>query len=507
VTINTEESADRTATEAAPTTAAPAAEPQHRVVSVLTRTVWLWPALLTFTLGVWGSWRPTLWRDELASWSAASRSTGELFGMLGHVDAVSGAYYLMLHGWISVVGDSPALIRLPSAVAMAGAAVFVALTARKLFGPWTALTAGLLFSVVPSVSRYAQEARVYAFVVLAVAAATWLLLRVLERPSLARLAPYGLSVALAGVFHMVSLVFLCAHAAIVAMYWRRTGQRRLLWAYPVTVAVSLLPLLPLVVLGRKQVGRQISWLHSPDLANVVDHWHGLFASALVSMCVLACAAIPAGWSRGRWPAFAIGLTAFLPLVVTWFASQGHSSYYLDRYQLYTVPAWCVLAAAGLTSLRPRALGAVGLAVVALAGVQDQQHLRTSTSHENTNGRAAAAVIAKGYQPGDGIVPVRGSQAWMMIDLETAYYLPRSVHPKDVFAEQSAVQHDDLYTVPCPDPAACLGDTKRIWLVTLGSDDPYHELSAKEAAALQADFVPAQVTHVRGLTVSLLERRG
>ncbi|AUG77698.1 hypothetical protein CFP65_2885 [Kitasatospora sp. MMS16-BH015] len=470
------------------------------------RYVWLWPALLTLGLGVHGSWRPELWRDELATWTAAGRSTGELFDLLGHVDAVSGAYYLLMHFWIGAFGDSPTVLRLPSALAMTGAAVFVVLAGRKLFGPRTALVAGLLFAVVPSISRYAQEARSYAFVLLAVSAATWLLLRAIERPTVLRWLPYAVAVALAGLFHMVSLVFLAGHAVIVAMRWQQSRDRRLLFGFPAAVVVAMLPVLPLVMLGQKQAGRQIGWLHQPGLATYVDFWHGLFGSALVSGCFLALAAIPAGWSVGRRRAFEVGVLAGLPIVLTWFVSQGHTAYFFDRYQLYTVPAWAILAGAGLAAIRPRALTALGLVAVALLGYQDQQALRKSTSHEVTNGKAAAKIIADGYRAGDGFVPVRGSSSWMMIDLETEYYLPKGVHLKDVFAARSAEQKQDLFVDPCKEPAACIGDTGRVWVVTLGeADDPYANLEKPEAEALRAVFTPVQVKHVRGLTVSLLER--
>ncbi|WP_158071861.1 glycosyltransferase family 39 protein [Kitasatospora sp. CB01950] len=475
---------------------------------LLARTFWLWPALLTLGLGVRGSWRPELWRDELATWSAATRSTGDLLDLLNHVDAVSGMYYLLMHFWVSAFGDSPTVFRLPSALAMAGAAVFVALTGRKQFGTATGLVAGLLFAVLPSVSRFSQEARSYAFAVLAVAAATWLLLRALERPTVLRWLPYAVSVALAGLFHMVALCVLAPHAVLVAMRWWRGRSRGLLIGFPVAVLVALAPVAPLVILGRRQVGRQISWLHSPTLQDVATVWHGLFQSSLVSLCVLAMAALPAAWSAGRRPAFEIGLVAALPLAAVWIVSQGQTAYFIDRYLLFTVPAWAVLAAAGLTALRPRAMVAVGLIAAALLGIQDQQALRNRTSHEWADEKGAAKIVADGYQPGDGMVPVRGEEAYMMLDFALGYYLPDRVQPKDVFAAKTPLQNDDLYAVDCPEPAACAADVQRIWVVTYSTpEDPFKGLSEAEAKVLKSDYKVQQTKHVQGLTVTLLARSG
>ncbi|MCU7824364.1 glycosyltransferase family 39 protein [Kitasatospora sp. DSM 101779] len=467
---------------------------------------WLWAPLLTLALGLRGSGRPELWRDELATWSAATRTTGQLFDMLQHVDAVSGTYYLLMHYWIAVVGDSATMLRLPSALAMAGSAVFVTLTARRLFDTRTAMIAGLLFAAVPSISRYAQEARAYAFVVLAVSAATWLLLRALERPTAGRWALYTAAVAVAGLFHMVSLVVLCPHALFAFWEWRRTRDRRLLVGFPLSALVALVPVVPLVFLGQRQVGRQISWLKTPWLQTFVDYWHNLFGSALVSGCILVLVAIPAGWPRLRRRAFEVFLLAGLPIVVTWVVSHGPSVYFFDRYQLYTVPAWCILAAAGLNSLRPKAIGAIGLAVVIAIGVPDQLKLRTSDAHETTDGRRAAALIAAGYRPGDAFAPTRGDDKWMMLDEEVRYYLPDSVDPGSVLINRTAVERADIFAEPCSEPAACLHDAPRIWVVTMGgAEDPLVRFPEAEAAALRASYRVFEVRHVRGLTVGLLVR--
>ncbi|WP_052390046.1 glycosyltransferase family 39 protein [Streptomyces sp. NRRL B-24484] len=483
-----------------------AGRPTGGARDLLTRTVWLWPALLTLALGVRGSARPQLWRDELATWSAATRSTGEIFDMLQHVDAVSGAYYLLMHYWIAAFGDGPAVFRLPSALALAGTAAFTTLTARRLFDTRTALFAGVLFATVPSVSRFAQEARAYGFVLLAVSAATWLLLRALERPTVLRWLPYAVSVAAAGLFHMVSLMFLSGHLVVVFLHWRRSRDRRLLLRWPAAVLVGLVPLVPLVLAGRRQVGRQISWLHEPSLQTFHDYWHNLFGSPLVSMFFLLLVAIPAGWSARRRPAFETGVLAALPILLSWAASHGSSVYFFERYQLYTLPAWCVLAAAGLGSLRPRLLGVLGLAVAVVLGVPDQQKLRTGTSHEWTDGKRAAAVIADGYRPGDGFAPVRGKDEWRMLDFEIAYYLPGSVHLTDVLVSRTAVERDDLFASECTRPADCLG-TNRVWVVvpTDGPDLLGH-FSGPQADALRASYTTTQVQYVRGLTVALLERK-
>ncbi|MGP3691464.1 glycosyltransferase family 39 protein [Streptomyces sp. IBSNAI002] len=471
----------------------------------------LWAALLTLAVARTGSGGVQLWRDELASWSAARRGPGELLALLGNVDAVSGAYYLVLHGWISLFGDSPAVLRMPSALAMAGTAAFVVLTARDLFDRRTALFAGVLFAAIPAVTRFGQEARAYAFVMLAAAAATWLLMRALRRPTAARWLPYAVAVTCTGLFHIVSLLVLLPHTLIVL--GRRQDSRPPSWrlpaGYALAVLAALLPLVPLILVGRRQVGRQINWLHAPDFGALAGLWSSLSCSPLVSFALLAAAVLPLAWPRGRRPAAELALVAALPIPAVWVISQTGTSYFLDRYLLFTLPAWVVLAAAGLGALRPRAAGVAGLVLLVAAGANDQRLLRTEHAKNAADGRRAAAVIAAGYEPGDGFAPAGGGERLYMFGPLVEYYLPGDVNPKDVFAERSAVARHDLFPAECARPAACLDDaTRRIWVVARsGTPNPYNNFPPDQEEALRGHFRPVATTKAGELQVTLVERTG
>ena len=125
------------------------------------RLPWCWPALVTLAFGFYQVGRPELWRDELASWSFASRPVTEMFSAARHTGATQLAYYLLLHVWIVAFGDSADAMRALSVLAMAAAAACVALVGRRLAGARAGLVAGLVFALVPSVSRFAQEVRFY----------------------------------------------------------------------------------------------------------------------------------------------------------------------------------------------------------------------------------------------------------------------------------------------------------------------------------------------------------
>ncbi|HWB37358.1 MAG TPA: hypothetical protein VHA75_15175, partial [Rugosimonospora sp.] len=97
----------------------------HRWRDRLARLYWAAPALVTLGLGLWDARRPALWADELATWGAVRLSWGELWRLLGNVDATVGPYYLGLKLWTGFAGTGNLALRLPSIVAMAATAALV----------------------------------------------------------------------------------------------------------------------------------------------------------------------------------------------------------------------------------------------------------------------------------------------------------------------------------------------------------------------------------------------
>ncbi|MEH0819522.1 MULTISPECIES: glycosyltransferase family 39 protein [unclassified Micromonospora] len=185
------------------------------------RLVWVPPLLATLAAGLYGIGHAQPWRDELATWSAATRPLGDLLRLAGTVDAATGPYYVLMHGWVRLFGDSATALRLPSALAMAGAAGLTAVLARWLLGTRAGLLAGLLFAVLPGTSRYAQEARPYALASLFAVLAGVLLVAALRRPSWARWAGYSAAVTALGLTHLLAFTVLAAHAVVVLVAWWR----------------------------------------------------------------------------------------------------------------------------------------------------------------------------------------------------------------------------------------------------------------------------------------------
>jgi mannosyltransferase len=483
------------------------------------RVPWLWPALLTAILGWYQLGRPELWRDELASWAVATRPVPDLITTARHADANHLVYYLLLHYWIAAFGDSPDAMRALSVLAMAGAAACVTLAGRRLASTRAGLLAGLVFALVPSVSRFAQEIRSYALEVLVATLATLLLLRALDQPAVRRWAAYGACLAALGYLDPVALAAVTGHAAAVAMRWWRDRDDRLFWFVPAALA-GLAAWLPLAVISWHEESGQVGWILRPgmDLPVFSFFVRNLFYSTSVATAFILLAIL--AWAVDRRPAAFATAFAVVPVAAVWLVSQGPHAFFFPRFLLPTVGAWAMLAGIGLARVDARAAAAVVL-TLALLGAGDQQVIRSPGAHNwayypvgsgatYPDFAGAAAIIAREARAGDGIVYPAGGQGWQMINLGVQYYLERDLGhgalPHQLFLAGAAAQLQHLYPVVCNDPAACLGHAPRTWVVVSGdTTNPYGDLTSAQAAVLRSNYRLSHLQHVPSLTVFLLEK--
>ena len=330
---------------------------------------------------LWGLNGPSYWRDEADTVSAVARSLPQLIRMLGHVDAVHGLYYLLLWPVAQVAGTGEMATRLPSALAMAAAAFWVAAIARRLVSRRAALCAGLLFAALPEASMQGHNARPYAMVIAAATASSYLLLRVAEDPRRARVAGYGLSLVLLGYLHMFALLLVPVHAiALAGPGGVRPHQLFRRWL--AAAAAACAAVVPLILLGWAQRG-QIGWISRPgwhEASQLVVALTGgaVLASGLIGLLAAGGAvrlgrAGPGGSGAraggGRRLAWLAVPWLVLPPVVLFAVSAVKPVYYLP-YVLFCLPAVALLGGAFLAGLSwPARAAAAALAAALIIPTQ------------------------------------------------------------------------------------------------------------------------------------------
>ena len=476
---------------------------------------WAVPGLVMALAGALGIGTPGMWADELATWGMTQVTLPAMDAVLRYLDAVLGPYYTLVFAWSRLAGSSDLALRLPSLAAMAAAAALVGATGARLAGPRTGLLAGLVFAALPGTSRFAQEARPYALGVCAATLATYLLVRLLEqpRPRARWLVGYAGAVAAVGLCHVVGLLLLVAHGAIVAARDRRARgasgaspaaasedqARRALPRWAAAALAGVLPSVPLLVLGWQQRS-QIAWIaHTPN--PVKDYVVAGFGTAAVAVAVALLVLAGRPW---RDPGPLLLAWAVLPVLALGLLSLA-VPLMLPRYLLFTLPAWALLAGLGLARVHPVRAGAVLLCTLLLA-LPAQLAVRTGAGHLDAT-RELAAVITAGYRPGDGIVYAEDDAAvgpgWEPRDA-IAHYVPADRRPRDLFALAPQRTGHYLLAQESTDLAGRLGSTPRVWIVRLRAvDDPVAGLGTAKEALIRGRYRPAGQWHLAPFTVALM----
>jgi mannosyltransferase len=482
-----------------PPSSAEPEEPREQLVGpelAMARLAWLVPSLLTFAVALVRLTWPGLWADELATWGMATTPWGSMLPLLRDLDGAIGPYYVLMHVLVDLFGASDLVLRLPSAVAMAAAVGITAVIGSRLCGPRVGVLAGLVLLVLPMTSRYAQEARPYALAVFAAALATLLLLRALEHGSVGRYAAYAGAVALVGLMHMVALLILPAHAAIVLVLRRRPPL-----AWLVSAAAGLWPVVPVLYFSLKQT-QQVS-LNPPATGVQLAAMPGsLFGLDVLAGIMLALAFLAFSLKR---PSVLFSAWAIVPTVLLFVVSQ-FTSLWLNRYLLFTLPAWALLAAWAMRRA-PLIRGAVLVVAMAAIGLPIQLQERTSAGHSQATS-ALASTLADNEQPGDGIVYSSSEPGgfWVGRDI-VAHYVPSDRRPRDVFLVRPQRTDGHAMAGECGDLVACLHDAPRLWTIRHGIlSDPIAGLGFDKERLLRERYSLAQTWRFEGLTLALLVQK-
>lgn len=443
------------------------------------------PPLLTLAASVYGISSASYWRDEAATLSATQRSLPQMLRMLGHVDAVHGAYYLLIWPWVRLLGTSELVLRLPSAMAMAAAALGVTVIGRRLWSWQAGLTAGLVFAALPLTSRFGQEARSYAMATTAAVLASYLLIRALDEPRRRWFAWYGVSLATVGFLNLFGLLIVPAHAVTVAAV-RRVAVRR--WA--VAAAVACAAAAPIAVYSWRE-REQLAWLKKPhwqDVTALVNMLTGSAASFVLILALSVTAVFFAWRQRGSGAAsrrLLVWLSApwlIVPPALLLTASQIKPMYVI-RYVVFCLPAVALLAGAGIAVLGRLArltpvtaaapiVAVAGIAGIALLGLPAQHTYRQPWGHGDDI-RAAEQFLRSQERPGDAVVYYKPGTR----DYATTYPYGLS-KLRDIGLARSAVAVGMLSGTEVS-PAVLaqrLLSVPRVWLLEVGTDRPYAALA-------------------------------
>jgi mannosyltransferase len=444
------------------------------------------PPLAMLGVLLWGLQAPSYWRDEAATLAAVERPFGGLVRMLGNVDAVHGAYYMIIWVVARLAGTGELAMRLPSVVATVVATVAVTALGRRLVSPRVGLAAGMLFVALPQVTFHGQEARSYAMVVAMAAIASYLLVRAIDaQPGRRRgwLAAYAAALAAMSGLNLFALLLIPAHAVPVGLRWYLRGDddrsaRGLALGWLAAAAAATALISPLLLLGWQQRG-QISWLRASGDAGAssVENLIGpapmtIAVAVVVAAGILVCARAGRERLRAAWPGKLPVLCLpwlILPAAIL-LSISAITPIYTFRYILFCIPAVALIGGAGLAALG-RVAGTIALVVVVLLAIQAQLIARVPAGRGD-NIRAADQIVAANMERGDEVL-------YTNVNAESfgAAYPDGLARLRDVAIGQAAIPSGTLAGTTAS-PAVIrrrLAHVTRLWVVDINVLAPAPEL--------------------------------
>jgi mannosyltransferase len=369
-------------------------------------------AVLAVAVNLAGASRPSFWSDEAATISASySRSLPELWHLLSRMDAVHGLYYLLMHGWFSVVPPTEFWSRVPSGLAIGGAAAGLVVLVKQFSPRSVALCCGAVFTILPRMTWAGIEARPYALDVMAAVWLSVLLVHTSRRPKPWAWLLYGVVLAVSILLDVYLVLMILVYTCFVAALRRR---RSVVVPFTVTsvVVLAVMSAFLIVVIGQAD---QISWLAPirPQTIKEVGVKQYFETRPFAILATLVIAASIALWFRNiRRPT--ANERELLILSVAWIAipttvilafSAAVTPIYTFKYLSFTAPGMalvlgmCIVTVAA-TPKRTAALVAV-FAVVAIPNYLFDQ--RGPYAKSGMDYSQVADLISKKSAPGDCVL--------------------------------------------------------------------------------------------------------
>jgi mannosyltransferase len=459
--------------------------------------------LLAAAISLAGAARPSFWYDEAATISASySRSLGQLWRMLGNVDAVHGLYYLLMHGWFQIFPPTEFWSRAPSGLAIGGAAAGVVVLGRQLSSRTVALASGVVFAILPRTTWAGIEARPYALSMMAAVWVTVLLVVAVRRESRWLWACYGIGLATSILLDMYLALLLTAHVVFVFAFRR---GRTVVVPFAITSLLTVCAVAPFVleVVGQVQ---QIKWVAPIGHRTIEDvmvqqYFERSPPFAVLSALIVAAAIVL--WlqtsrlteaDRQLLTLAVASLVIPTAAIVAWSAAA--HPIYTPRYLSFTAPAMALALGVCIGALAVKPWGATAI-VILLAAAAAPNYIRAQ--------RGPYAKYGMDYSQVADLITAKAAPGDCLLVNDTVTFMPAPMRPLmaarpdayrkliDLTLWQRATDRNEVFdTNLIPEVVAQpLSRCGVVWIITQADKSrPAHEQGAALPPGPQYGVTPA-----------------
>jgi len=422
--------------------------------------------------------RSPLWLDETGTYWMIKDGFSQIWSRQYFGPPV---YFYIVWLAAKVIGTSEIALRIPSVLAMLGAAYLLYLIAREFFDREIAVIATIVFCIHPIVRYASIDARPYAFATLATNAAILTTLRMRNNSSNWLAALLGLTSACILYFHYLYAAIL--PALVICLFIVKADDLKAMWRQlgvaTAVFGVACLPLIPGLHYMFSTSGSHVYepapqlmdlfWTLAPDWTLVV--WLGVGFVALLGA---------AAWPKKRgpqehvnqWSVLECVALAFVPLLILYGVSVATSIHmFPPRHRLVAVPGIALCWAFVVSRFRMPAMRLLFCAaLVAAASYQifsspsDRDHGYTwkyalAAVEKNASPDNTPVLICSDFPESDSIAMPLDSAKVSRYFAQLSYYklsvpvvpLPRSLNAEAIrvgsqFLQQATQKHERFLAV-------------------------------------------------------------
>ncbi|QAX86696.1 hypothetical protein C2E19_23865 [Pseudomonas sp. DTU12.3] len=388
---------------------------------------------------------PAIWYDEAYSLVLAREAPARIWALTA-LDVHPPLYYLLLHYWMLLWGDSPFAVRALSALADVGT-LLLSIKLMSLISTRRATwIAAVLLAFLPISVRYSQEARMYTLVGFWLMAATVVLVCWVRAPEQKRFSLiYVLLMVAAFYTHYFAGLCVLVHW----LFWWQSRSSNTAVAIPwgqwtvanLAIVFWYLPWIPPLI-EQLSITNNLQWIQPVTLQDGLalvwqfivlgdsrrSLWQ-LMPFALMLLCAATIIMKPSGERR-----FSVLLVSyfFVPVIALYLISLV-LPLFVPRYLVFSAPALAMMIAAALDTggTRRAFLAMIALMLVVAAQLhgltmvyRQTDGLNGTGARQDTGFASLVAQLNQNARPGDEIIIANAY--WF---LTFAYYSTTSIEPK------------------------------------------------------------------------------
>lgn len=473
---------------------------------------WLWPLaglaliLRLFHLGAW-----SFWHDEALTILLARKPFPDLVAITAA--DVHPPFYFLLVKLFLFLGQSEFVVRLPSALCSAGAVVMLYLIGRDLFDERVGLVSTFIMAVSPLQLFYAQEARMYAQLLLLTGCVVWAFIHALRDN---RRRWWGLFIGAATLACYTAYFSFPVFLAMVLYMLLVDRRREQILALGVSLLVVGVLYLPWLSVFSSQTRAVLAsyWIETPPLLALLTTLDGFFVGiSLPAVWIAISLAVTLfvffailnnvrhALSEGSSDSPALWLLLLwlvVPLLGTYLISLFRPLFQLRTVLTASLPVYLLVGWGLIRTPRPRlnqGLFAPTLIIMLLALF----NFYFDPAYAKPPWREAAAYVRDQAQPGDVALHASdGSYLPFLVYDPTVPHvlLPGNAEIARINAPSQAIV--TAVSAPKQEAAAAIQGYRRVWLV-LGMDQAIdYQLAQKDY--FDRHYRLVDETHIGGIYI-------